>query len=184
MVTRSNLLLAALCCCAVTLSVVAGRHPWASLPLLLYWAAVSVVLADVDMKYLRLPNVLVLSSAVVTGVYALGESLQQHSLQGLTRSVCAAGFLGGTYAVFAHVRSGSLGAGDVKLAVALGLLLGWLGWTHVIVGGMGAFVLGGIAGLVLLLTRTARGSTRIPFGPPMLAAAWWSVYVVPSGAGV
>ena len=45
---------------------------------------------------------------------------------------------------------GGLGFGDVKLALVLGLLLGWVGWGPVVVSVAAAFVLGGLASVVLL----------------------------------
>jgi leader peptidase (prepilin peptidase)/N-methyltransferase len=68
----------------------------------------------------------------------------------------------------ALVYPAGLGLGDVKLAASLGLLLGWLGWTWVVVGLVAAVVLGGVVGLALLATGRAHRRSAVPFGPSML----------------
>jgi leader peptidase (prepilin peptidase)/N-methyltransferase len=70
-----------------------------------------------------------------------------------------------------------MGLGDVKLAGVLGLYLGWLGWSSVLVGTFAGFLLGGVLGVALLLVRRASGRTAIPFGPFMLAGALLAVFL-------
>jgi leader peptidase (prepilin peptidase)/N-methyltransferase len=67
----------------------------------------------------------------------------------------------------------------VKLAGVLGLYLGFAGWTAVVAGTAGAFVLGGLWGVVLLATGRGTAKTAIPFGPFMLAGAWGALLLVP-----
>ena len=56
---------------------------------------------------------------------------------------------------------GGIALGDVKFAGAIGL---WLGWPVMAAGLAGAFLLGGISGIYLLIRgRTLK--TRLPFGP-------------------
>jgi leader peptidase (prepilin peptidase)/N-methyltransferase len=68
-----------------------------------------------------------------------------------------------------------MGFGDVKLAGLLGLYLGWLGWSPVWIGTLAGFLLGGLAGVALLVARRAHRRTAIPFGPSMLAGALLAV---------
>jgi leader peptidase (prepilin peptidase)/N-methyltransferase len=65
--------------------------------------------------------------------------------------------------------------GDVKLAPALGLYLGYLGWEAVLVGILAGFVLGALAAIVILVRdvvarRPVGGALRraLPFGPFLL----------------
>jgi len=69
-----------------------------------------------------------------------------------------------------------MGWGDVKLAGVLGIYLGWLGWPQLILGAFAAFLLGGIASIVLIATKRVGRSGGIPFGPWMLAGAWISIF--------
>jgi leader peptidase (prepilin peptidase)/N-methyltransferase len=60
----------------------------------------------------------------------------------------------------------------VKLAGALGLFLGFLGWPELAVGALSAFIFGGVFGGILLVARRAGRRSGIPFGPWMLLGAW------------
>jgi leader peptidase (prepilin peptidase)/N-methyltransferase len=82
------------------------------------------------------------------------------------------------YLLLAIISPSSMGMGDVKLALIIGLLLGWFGLTAWLVGLLAAFVVGGVIALVALALRrvTLRGS--IPFGPSMLMGALLAVLFV------
>ena len=75
--------------------------------------------------------------------------------------------LGGTlcgvlfYCLYIAARGG-LGGGDVKLAAALGI---WLGWEAALIAVWIAFILGGIAAILLLVTGRKKRRDGIPFGP-------------------
>ena len=59
------------------------------------------------------------------------------------------------------LTQGGIGLGDVKFAGAIGL---WLGWPVMASGLAGAFLLGGLSGIYLLIRgRTLK--TSLPFGP-------------------
>ena len=58
---------------------------------------------------------------------------------------------------------------DVKFAGLLGMGLGWLGWSELLVGGFLGFLLGGLWGLALIVSRRAGRGSSIPFGPFMYA---------------
>jgi leader peptidase (prepilin peptidase)/N-methyltransferase len=138
----------------------------------LYFAAVSVVLALIDLDVRRLPNVIVLPSYVVTLVLLTLACLLGADWWALLRSALAGVALFTFYAILRVIRPDGMGGGDVKLAGLIGIQLGWLGWGSVIVGAFAAFVLGGIFGIALMLARRAGRRTAIPFGPWMLAGAW------------
>ena len=73
--------------------------------------------------------------------------------------------------VLALIARGALGFGDVKLSFLLGLFTGYLGWGHLAIGALGAFILGGVVSVLLLVTRRAGRKDAIPFGPFMTSAA-------------
>lgn len=117
----------------------------------------------VDAKSQRLPDSLTLAAAVLCAVLAWTRS-PAAGLAGLIAAAIAMAMLQGLRWI-AHARNGEpgLGFGDVKLIAALAL---WLGadtpWMVV-----GAASLGLVAVAVL---RPPGG--RLPFGPPIAAAAW------------
>jgi leader peptidase (prepilin peptidase) / N-methyltransferase len=63
-----------------------------------------------------------------------------------------------------------LGFGDVRLAGALGVALGWVGWGPWLVGLYSGFLLGGVIGGLLAVLKVVERK-GIPFGPFMLLGA-------------
>lgn len=127
----------------------------------LYVAAVAPELTRIDLAEHRLPNRLVVPGLIV-GLLAAGGSWATTGVFPLVPLVAAVAYAG---VLFLFALGGGLGMGDVKLAAALGLASP----TSVIAvaSPLLAFLLGGVAALVVLIVR-GRG-TRIPFGPFLLA---------------
>jgi leader peptidase (prepilin peptidase)/N-methyltransferase len=71
------------------------------------------------------------------------------------------------FAVMWLISPRGMGAGDVKLALFVGLIVGVPGIGWVIVG---SFLLAGVVAAVLLLSRRAGMKSEIPFGPSMVLA--------------
>lgn len=101
----------------------------------------------------------------------------------LGRGLLAALALGAGYLLLALAAPSGLGLGDVKLAVVLGLFLGWLGWAQVVVGTLAGFVLGGLAAVALVAARRATLSSAVAFGPWMVLGAAAGAAVGPLLAG-
>lgn len=138
----------------------------------LVWAAVcAVVLCAADCREHRLPNrwtaALALGGVVTAAAVA---ALSGDAAVLLTAALCGLGYLAAMLALHLLTRGG-LGMGDVKLAGGLGLYTGVLGPAATLAAGVLAILLGGLVALALVLTRRARGSTALPFGPPMLMGA-------------
>ena len=155
--------------CAV-LAVATGTRPELGAWLLL--APVGVLLAVVDFRVQRLPDLLTLPLAaaalVLLGVAAL---LPEHAGDWLT-ALLGALMLGGAYFVLFLISPNGMGFGDVKLALGLGALLGWYGWGSVVLGTFAGFLFGGLYGLGLVVARRAGRRTSIPFGPFLIAGAF------------
>jgi len=125
----------------------------------LYFGVIALWLSVVDIRSHRLPNRIIFPSY---GVADPGGAL---------RTVLAGASLWSFYLVLRLVYPAGMGLGDVKLAFLLGLYLGHLGWMQLLYGTMAAFLLGGLWGAALILSRRGSGKTRIPFGPFMLSGA-------------
>ena len=63
------------------------------------------------------------------------------------------------------VSRGGIGGGDVRLAIVMGMYLGWLGASFVFVAVLVASVVAGLVALLLLISRRATRTTRLAFGP-------------------
>ncbi|MEV6299582.1 prepilin peptidase [Actinoplanes sp. NPDC051861] len=153
---------------------VAARFGWSwELPAYLYLAAVAIALALIDLDVMRLPDKIVLPSYGVAAALLLPVSLAEGDLAAPLRGLAAAAVL---YVLYRVLGTWGMGGGDVKLAPLLGFYLGWLGWSAVAIGAFAGFLLGGLAGGLLLALRVAGRKSRIPFGPYMLAGAFLAVF--------
>jgi leader peptidase (prepilin peptidase)/N-methyltransferase len=148
------------------------------LPAYLYLGAVSLALALIDLDVQRLPYTIVQPSYVVgAGLLAL-PAVVNPDWSSAGRALLAMAVLFAVFFVISRYRGGTgMGFGDVQLAGVLGLYLGWLGWSSVIVGAFSGFLLGGVVGVVLMLTRRASRRTLVPYGPFMLAGALLAVFL-------
>ncbi|MEU8630320.1 A24 family peptidase [Streptomyces sp. NPDC048669] len=163
----------ALGCAAVAATT--GARPELAVWLLL--APVAVLLATIDRRVHRLPDELTLpaagAAAVLLGVAVL---LPEHGGSWLS-ALLGGVALGGFYFLLFLINPSGMGFGDVKLALSLGVALGWYGWAVVFAGGFAGFLFGAVYGLGLMLMRRAGRKTGIPFGPFMIAGALLGILV-------
>lgn len=148
-----------------------------------YLAVISVVLSWIDIRTHRLPNRIVLPGYLVAGILLTAAALLAGDPAALLRAGIGMVVLYAFYLVLRLVQPGGMGGGDVKLAGVLGIYLGWIGWGALGVGALAGFLLGGLFGVALLLTRRAVRRTAIPFGPWMILGAWVGVLAGESVAG-
>ncbi len=79
---------------------------------------------------------------------------------------------GGSFLAIALISKGGMGGGDIKLAAALGL---WLGWKLNLLALFLAFLFGGIGSGTLLALKIKGRKDPIPFGPFISAGAFISM---------
>ena len=142
----------------------------------LYLAAVSVVLALIDIDTHTLPNRIVIPGYAVGAVLLGASGLLAGDFGALASAAIGAAAMFLLYFVLVLAYPRGMGMGDVKLAGVLGLFLGYLGWGPLVVGAFAAFLLGGLFSIGLLITRKAGRKSGIPFGPWMLAGAWVGIF--------
>lgn len=160
--------------CAV-LALATGTRPEIGVWLLL--APLGVLLAVVDFKVQRLPDVLTLSlAAAALGLLGVAAATPEHAGDWLT-ALFGALALGGGYFVLFLINPNGMGFGDVKLALGLGAVLGWYGWSVVFLGTFAGFLLGALYGAGLVVARRAGRKSSIPFGPFLIAGAYAGLLV-------
>jgi leader peptidase (prepilin peptidase)/N-methyltransferase len=137
----------------------------------LFVAWVGVALSYIDICEHRLPDWLNYSAFAGGATFLAVAAFLDGIWGAYGRAWLAAAAMTVGYAVLAILRPGELGLGDVKLAASLGLILGWIGWGHVLLGAFAGFLLGGLFSIGLLATGRATRRSHIPFGPFMLAGA-------------
>jgi leader peptidase (prepilin peptidase)/N-methyltransferase len=150
------------------------------LPALLVFVWGSVVLSAIDVERRIVPRRVLWPLAVATsGLLVFDAALADRAdvLAG-----AAVGALAGwlVLGVVHLVRPAGMGRGDVRLAGWLGSLLGALGAARLFEGFFLAFLLGGLAGVLLVATRRARLSSSIPFAPFLCAGALLAVFLGPA----
>lgn len=156
---------------AVGLAFTAQLGFSADLPAHLFLAAVGVALCAIDLRTHRLPDALTLPAYPVAGALLGAAAIADGDSRAAWRALLGMAALIAFYGFIARINPAGMGYGDVKFSGVLGLYLGWAGWAALIVGTLAAFAAGALAGLLLVLTRRARMSSAIPFGPFMLAGA-------------
>ncbi|MFJ7202024.1 prepilin peptidase [Streptomyces sp. NPDC098789] len=159
--------LAALVCAA--LAAVAGARPETGVFVAL--APVPVLLALVDLAVHRLPDVLTLPLAAAVAALLGVAALLPGTAGSWPLALLGGGALGAAYLVLFVVNPAGLGFGDVKLALPLGVALGWYGWGVWATGAFLGLLYGALYGLGLVLRGRARGRDPFPFGPFMAAGA-------------
>ncbi|MFC5804437.1 prepilin peptidase [Streptomyces formicae] len=157
----------ALVCAA--LAAAAGTRPEAAVWVLL--VPVAVLLALVDRNVHRLPDQLTLPLAAAAAVLLGGAALVPGAAGSWPAALLGGLALGGAYFVLFLINPNGMGFGDVKLAVPLGVVLGWYGWGVLFAGAFAGFLLGAMYGLGLVLLRRAGRKSAIPFGPFMMTGA-------------
>ena len=150
--------------------------PSAALPAYLYLSAIAVALTLIDLDTHTLPNAIVLPAYPVAAVLLLVATGVEGDWWALFRAAIGGAVLFVAYLLMALAYPGGMGFGDVKLAGVLGAYLAWLGWGVLAVGAFGAFVLGGLFGIVLVVSRRAGRKSGIPFGPWMIAGAFLGIF--------
>ncbi|MFC3962974.1 prepilin peptidase [Nocardia jiangsuensis] len=140
-----------------------------ALPLFAAWCTLAAV---VDLRTHRLPDRLTAAGALAVLGYAAGSGQFLPALFG-------AALLAGVYLTAHLVSPAGIGAGDVKLAVALGAAAACAGARAWVWAALLAPVGTAVAGLVLLGLRHRRGlpvrGQPVPHGPAMCAATLFAV---------
>lgn len=168
---------------ATLFALVAWRlGPVAILPA--YWVLVAglVSIAAVDLERYLVPNRILYPTLLLGSLLLIVGALIDNSWHALLGAA-----LGGVVAFAAlfliHlVQPKGMGFGDVRLAGLLGVFLGWFGLPRVGVGLFLGFVLGAVAGLLLMAFGGATRRTKLPFAPFLSAggvlAVLWGAPVV------
>ncbi len=160
--------------CAVVSLVLGAR---AILPLYLALCVFGTLLGAIDIACKRLPHALVMPAIGVSTLAFTIVALTTGQWSALLRAFLAAAVLGAVYLMLFVVGRGSFGFGDVKLAVLLGLLLGYLSWGTVLLGGLFPPLLNAPVVIVLLVARRVGRRGSVPFGPAMLTGALLAIAV-------
>ncbi|MFB3118920.1 MAG: A24 family peptidase [Stenotrophomonas maltophilia] len=148
--------------------------------ILIFYAALFIHLAFVDLEHSLLLNIVVLpATPMALALFPFTPLAQDWGiLEAYLRGLAGLGLGFGMMLVIYLVTRGGTGAGDVKLAALLGAMLGF---PQIVAGLALGYILGGIAAVVLLALRIKSRKDPIPFGPALVIG---TALVVLGGAGV
>ncbi len=138
------------------------------------WLAAGVAMAILfayDTKWYLLPDVATVALAVIgLGIVGVSAAETQDIGGTLFTAMGSVGILGGLYAVLYAVSQGRwVGFGDVKLGVALGLIL--VDWQLAAIALFLANLIGCLIVIPLLALKKVTRTSHIPFGPMLIAGA-------------
>lgn len=148
-------------------------YSWSALLLALY-GCTFIVLSVIDLEKGILPNVIVYSMAVVVIILSALQYFDIITILvpnifntaiGIDIMLSAAigfgiGFI--FFLILALVFRGGMGFGDVKLAGLIGLMTGF---PLILIAVFTTSFIGGIAAIVLLVSKSKRRKDAVPFGP-------------------
>lgn len=121
------------------------------------FAVILITAAGTDIKLHLIPNRLTLPAIALGLIWSAAIQTPRFgsTLAGLLIS-------GSLFLLIAAISRGGMGGGDVKLAAAVGA---FLGLQHSLLALFLAFILGALAGLVLIAAGRKKRKDHIPFGP-------------------
>src|SRR6218665_3748545 len=145
-------------------------------------------LAQTDIAVQRLPNSAVGVTTVVTTTLLLIARIAGVAPERVTAAALGAVAMGVLYLIPAVLSPPSMGMGDVKLAVPLGLVVGWFGIYTWLLSIAIATTLAGTTGVIIVLSRiltvealspVGSENSRIPLAPFMLVGGLCAIVIVP-----
>jgi leader peptidase (prepilin peptidase) / N-methyltransferase len=140
-----------------------------------FW--VLVVLTVIDLELKLLPNRVVYPTFVAAWIAIIAIALARGEPDLLADAAVGAAVFGGFFFILAFIYPAGMGLGDVKLAFALGTLLGFADGVGVVVVGMFlSFFLGAVSGVAVIALGGSRKSL-VPFGPFLALGTILAVFV-------
>ncbi len=138
---------------------------------------IGVALLVIDWRTTLLPTRVIHPTYVLLAVLLPLAALLDRDLDSLYRAGWGWLVVGGWFWVLWWLLN-AWGFGDVRLSRVLGPALGYLGWSHLLVGLALMILVGGLGGVVLgVANRSLR--RRFPYGPFMLVGAAGAVLFAP-----
>ena len=130
-----------------------------------------VALSVYDLRWQELPDKLVWPLVGIAVCESVLIAIWQHSLHSLLWTWFAGAILFGLFWVIFQVSGGNwIGGGDVKLVLALGIIVGAPLQAFLII--FIASVIGTIASVPMLLSHKSKRGLQVPFGPALLFATF------------
>ena len=141
---------------------------WALPAFCLFFAALLAV-ALIDLDHFIVPNRIVFPMLAISLPLLALAALLEGELRPLVTAVVGALIASNGLLVINLISPRGMGMGDVKLALLLGLFLGWLGLAHVALGLFLGFLFGAVGGVLLIALGIKTRRDPVPFAPFLAA---------------
>ena len=140
-----------------------------------YIACVLIIIFIYDLKHYIIPDKVLFPAIGIVGIvrildFALGILDFKSLLNYFFAVIVASGFF---LAIFLVSKGRWMGFGDVKLAILMGLLLGF---SNVLVALFLAFFFGAIIGVMLMIFKGKKLKSEIPFGPFLIMGTFMAMF--------
>jgi leader peptidase (prepilin peptidase)/N-methyltransferase len=153
-------------------------YSW-DLPAFLVFLAGLLALGCIDLELLILPKVIVYSTlGLVGGLLTIAAVITGNWHDLLVAVICAVSWFA-VFFVMNAVNPRILGFGDVRLALLLGLGLGWLGVGYVLLGFFAANLIGAVIGITLIAVKRMRRDQQVPYGVFLALGAALAIFAGP-----
>jgi leader peptidase (prepilin peptidase)/N-methyltransferase len=149
---------------------------WA-LPAYLVFFAALVAVTVIDLEHYIVPNRIVLATLFVSVPLLAVAALLGRDWSSLRTALLGSVAAGAALLVINLISPKGMGMGDVKLALVLGLFLGWINLGHVVLGIFLGFLLGALGGVLLIALKLRTRSDHVPFAPFLAGGAALAVLV-------
>jgi len=145
--------------------------------LLYFWIIASflIIIFVYDLKYYLIPDSVVYSGIGVTFLYRVFEIWNFGNWDLFWNLEFGIWILAPLFflAIYLLSRGRWLGFGDVKLAILMGL---FLGWPNILIALFCAFFLGALVGVSLVLSGKKAWKSQVPFGPFLIAGTFVALF--------
>jgi leader peptidase (prepilin peptidase)/N-methyltransferase len=134
-------------------------------------AALGIALGFVDGALHRLPDRLTIPAFAGALAFLAADAFLRERSTALGSAVLSGLALAGFYVVLVGINPAGMGAGDAKLALSVGTVLGWLGGAVAFLGALAGFTLASAYAVMLLSRGRISRRDRLAHGPFMLLGA-------------
>jgi len=133
-----------------------------------------IIIFVYDLKHYIIPDRIIYPAITITFLYRIFENFGFNVSRSLGFSLMAAAGAAAFFFLIYFLSQGKwMGFGDVKLAVFMGL---FLGWPVILVGLFSAFFIGAIIGLVLIAFGKKTLKSQVPFGPFLVSGTFIALF--------
>jgi leader peptidase (prepilin peptidase)/N-methyltransferase len=149
-----------------------------SLAFWFYMASALIIIFVYDLKHYLIPDNVLFPAIIIAGIYrifeiclpAIGQGFSVSLLNYFYAILIGAGFF---FAIWFVSQGKWMGFGDVKLAILLGLILGF---PNILVGLFLSFLFGAIIGVLLMVLQKKEAKSEVPFGPFLIFGTFVALF--------